>query len=161
MTAYPTRFPSSCLFRRDTIKMHLSVSSDLSFFLPPPWPVTDSSVQSINLSLPQSGTVLLFFSHVWTERRTHNIPRLWVCHTKWDKHLVLGREKPEVKSICSLSAIHWSPVIGWPLINPANETPVLHLNTKSATLQLGLITVEESTYRQLTGGLKCLFTQSF
>lgn len=37
----------------------------------PLWPVTDTSVQSINLSLPQSGTALFLFpsqSYAWTER---------------------------------------------------------------------------------------------
>lgn len=78
-----------------------------SFFFPfsPLWPVTDTSVQSINLSLPQSGTAHFFFffprtMHGHSALAQHRA-RLRGRHTKWDKHLAVEEEKLEVKSICS------------------------------------------------------------
>lgn len=89
MTAYPALWSlsTSCLFHRNTIKMHPSVSSDLSFS--PPWSVTDGSVQSINLSL-QSGPLLCWAKY---RRSTHNSPHPRASHAKWDKRLLVERER--------------------------------------------------------------------
>ncbi len=43
-------------------------------FFSPPWPVTDSSVQSINLSLPQSGPVLCRATYGQSAHSTAHIP---------------------------------------------------------------------------------------
>lgn len=88
-----------------------SLPTCLFFPLTPLWPVTDTSVQSINLTLPKSKTAP-FFSPPQSDTQMASCARLRGHHTKWDKHLAVGKEKLEVESICSAA---------WPTLIPCHR----------------------------------------
>lgn len=146
-------FPRLVVCFTGTPSKCIPLSPPTCLFLPSPglWQIVQYNL---------STSVCLSQGHSSVEPRmdrahTHNGPHLWVRHAKRDKHLAgEGERKTEVKSICPLSAEHWSPVIGWPLQNPANETAVLHLNTKSAALQSDWNTVDERTCWQMNSLLE-------
>jgi len=135
--------------------------SPTCLLLPLPWPVTDSSVQSINPRPPQPGPMLCWATNGRDARATARIPEsvtlnginIW----RWR-----GRERRRSNQSTLCLPYTDPPVIGWPLQQKkANETPELHLNTKRAAHQSDLITVDGPTEGWVTGELKCLLRRLF
>lgn len=100
-------------------------------FFSPPRPVTDSSAQSINLSLPQSGPVLCRATYGRNAHTTAHIPESVTL-----KGINIWRRREREKNggqIDLPSVCH--TLIPRHRLTSAHETPVLHLNTEGATPQ--------------------------
>ena len=160
---------SSCLFRRDTIKMHppVSLPSDLSFFSPLPglWQIVQYNLSTLQPASVRAAAFVepTYVRTVHTHTQAARIPR--VRHAKWDKHLAAESErKTEVKSICPLSAIHWSPVMGWPLQKKTSKwncSAAFEYKQCDASVRLRRSGGERTLTDELTDGLKCLCRSSF
>ena len=112
-------FSSSCLSHRDTIKMQPSFSCDLSFS-----PLSGlSQIAQCNLSTSASpGQGHYFVKPRMDRTHTHNTAHPWVRHKKWDKHLVVERQKKIIGQI-NLPSFHHPlvPVKGCNLCNKLNS----------------------------------------
>lgn len=91
------------------------------------WPETDNSVQSINLCLPQSGPVLCRATYGQKTLTQAHIP---VSVTLNGINIWWWKEREKWRSTQSALCLPYTR------LTSANETPpLLHLNTKSLTLQ--------------------------